>query len=109
MFLAIHNLLPHAGLYFLIHLRIYQPQHHAVGPRLVDYTRLENCGLIVIGIVETLHAVQFLLLDTACNKILDRSIYHVIIVGIVLKEVQFIRKATLQHFAEIQERAVGIE
>ena len=55
VFLAEDGVLPHAGLYLFVHLRVGEAQHEAVGPGFVGHTHLGHDGLVVVGVVETTH------------------------------------------------------
>ena len=109
MFSSIDNFLTHPGLYLLIHLRISQTEHQSVGPFLSYDSQLRDDSLIMISIVETLYMFFLCLIDETRLEILHRSIDHIIIIGIILKSVDFPFDTILESLTCVYRRAMSVE
>ena len=51
VFLSVHDVLPYAGLYILVHIGVSETEHQTVRPLLVDNAYLADNCFIVVSIV----------------------------------------------------------
>ena len=109
MLLSVHDFLPHARLHVFVHVRIGKRTHQPVGPGLIGNARFGNHGFVVVSVVEALHVLELLLVDGPRGEILHRRIDPIIVVGIILKGVDFVAEAAGQRLPEINVRLVRIE
>ena len=99
--LTVDDFLAHAGLHFLVHVRIGETDEQAIGPRFVDKTGLGHDGLVVVSVVETLHVLELGAVVRAGLEVLDRRINPVVVVGIVLESVYLILETVGQGLTEV--------
>ena len=116
MLVPIDRLLADTRLDVLIHVRIGEAQHQAIGPRLIDKPHLAHDGLVMIRIVETLYTLLVLRIypsrDRAVGlefKMFDIGIYPIIVIRIVLEGIHFIRQSVLERLPEVYIRLMRIE
>ena len=93
VFLAVNRFLAHARLYLPILLRITQSEHQAVCPGAPNPPYFCSYCLIVVGVVEALHALQVGAVNASRFKILNGHIHLIIVVRIILICRKFIRKS----------------
>ena len=63
----------------------------------------------MISIVETLDMFFLSLVDETCLEVLHRSIYHIIIIRIILEGVDFPFKAIVVSLSRVYRRAMSVE
>lgn len=103
------GLLPNTGLDVLVHVRPNEAQHQAVGPRLVHKARLSDDGLVMIRVIEALHAYQLLLVEAARLEVQYGSVDVIIIVRVVLESVHLIGKTVFERLSEMDVRLVRVK
>ena len=64
--------------------------------------------LVVISVVETLHFLKLVFVDTTCLEVFYRSIDRVVVVRIVLEGIYFVGEATLECLREVDVGLVGV-
>ena len=111
--LAENHILVHAGLYFLIEMRIVETQHQAVCPRLVHKTDFPDNRFVMELVVEPLHVVYLVTVGIFGNTILtelgDIVINIIIIVREILESVYLIRQPVPESLPEVNIRLMRIE
>ena len=113
---AIDGHLAYTGLHVLIHVRVGETQHQAVGPCLVDEAYFTDDRLVVVGVVEAFHAYFVPRVDIGRNRAVGIEgeyfrvdIHLVVIVRIVLEGIDFVGEAALERLPEVDIRLVGVE
>ena len=109
VFLPVHDVLPYAGLYILVHIGVSETEHQTVRPLLVDNAYLADNCFIVVSIVEAPYAHLLVTVYPARFKVLHRGVDAVVIVRIVLKRVDFVRKTILEGLPEVHVGLMRIE
>ena len=112
VFLAEDGVLPHPSLYLLVHVRVGDAQHQAVGPGLPGKSRLGHDSLVVVGVVEPLHP-EYLVGDDRRAVVVPLlhmvGIDLVVVVRVVLEGVDFVGKSVFEALPEVHVRLVGVE
>ena len=109
MLFAKDGILPYARLHVLIHIGIGEAKQQTVCPGLVDHADLSDDRLIVISIVETLHSLGLLAVETAGLEILHRRVHPIVVVRIVLESVDLVCETIRQCLSEIDVRLMRVE
>ena len=104
-----HHFLAHTRLYVLVHVGSRETERQPVGPAFADNSDFCHDSLIVIHVVETLHCLLFPHVDSSRRKILHRSFYLVVVVGIILEKVYLIHQSVFECLPEINKRLVGVK
>ena len=107
--LSVDSLLPNAGLHVLVHVRIGEAQHHAVGPGPARESHFGHHRLVMIRVVEAAHAVERLRVEAVCGEVEHGRVNVEVVVRIVLEGVYLVHEAVSERLAEVYVRLVGVE
>ena len=109
VFLAIHNLLSHSRLYLLVHLRPSQSEEQSVGPFLANHSQFSHYCLVVVCVVESLHALFLVTVYPARLEVLHWRFYTIAVVGIILECRNLVCQSAFECLTETDVRLMSIE
>ena len=109
MLLAIHDFLPHSRLYLLVHLRPSQSEEQSVGPFLAYHSQFSHYCLIVVCVVESLHALFLVTVYPTRLEVLHGRVDTIVVVGIILECRNLVCQSVFECLSETDVRLMGIE